>query len=99
MASKYAEVYGQWQKDPEVFWGNAAKEIDWIKPPTKVFDKDAGVYGRWFPDATCNTCYNAIDRHVKNGRADQTALIYDSPVTDSKRKYTYACLLYTSRCV
>ena len=93
MASKYAEVYGQWQKDPEGFWGNAAKEIDWIKPPTKVFDKDAGVYGRWFPDATCNTCYNAIDRHVKNGRADQTALIYDSPVTDSKRKYTYAELL------
>ena len=89
MSSRYAEVYQSWQKDPQAFWAQAAKEIDWIKPPSKIFDEAAGVYGRWFPDATCNTCYNALDRHVANGRADQTALIYDSPVANTKRKYTY----------
>ena len=88
--SSYAQVYGQWKTNPEAFWAEVAKEIDWIKPPTKIFDKDAGVYGRWFPDATCNTCYNALDRHVKNGRASQRAVVYDSPVTGQQRIYTYA---------
>ncbi|MCB1540840.1 MAG: AMP-binding protein, partial [Rhodoblastus sp.] len=88
--SSYGQVYSAWKNNPEAFWAEAAKEIDWIKPPTKVFDKDAGVYGRWFPDATCNTCYNALDRHVKNGRADQRAVVYDSPVTGQQRIYTYA---------
>ncbi len=90
MTSRYAEVYGQWRKDPEAFWADAAREIDWIKPPKIVFDPNAGVYGRWFPDATCNTCYNALDRHVKNGRAGQRALVYDSPVTNSQLTFTYA---------
>ncbi|MDE2364743.1 MAG: AMP-binding protein, partial [Hyphomicrobiales bacterium] len=90
MTSRYAEVYGQWKRDPESFWREAAKEIDWIKPPTKIFDAQAGVYGRWFPDASCNTCYNALDRHVKNGRANQRALVYDSPVTGQQRTYTFA---------
>ena len=58
-----------------------------------MFDKDAGVYGRWFTGASCNTCYNAIDRHVERGRADQPAIIYDSPVTGTKRAITYAELL------
>ena len=93
MASRYQEVYQSWQKDPLAFWAEAAKEIDWIKPPKTVFDPKAGVYGRWFPDGTLNTCYNALDRHVKNGRADQAALIYDSPVTGIKRTYSYAQLL------
>ena len=88
--SSYGEVYGAWKKDPEAFWAEAAKEIDWIKPPSKIFDRQAGVYGRWFPDATCNTCFNALDRHVTGGRADQTALVYDSPVTGQKKTYTYA---------
>ena len=90
MASKYAEAYGKWQADPQAFWAEAAREIDWIKPPQKIFDEKAGVYGRWFPDATCNTCYNAVDRHVKNGRGAQTAIIYDSPVTDQKKKISFA---------
>ena len=93
MASRYHEVYESWKKDPLSFWGEAAKEIDWIKPPKTVFDPQAGVYGHWFPDGTLNTCYNALDRHVINGRADQAALIYDSPVTGLKRTYTYAQLL------
>ena len=91
--SSYAEVYAAWQKDPEAFWGQAAKAVDWIDPPNKVFDAAQGPYGRWFPDATCNTCYNVLDRHVKNGRADQTAIIYDSPVANTKRKLTYAQVL------
>ncbi len=91
--SSYAEVYGSWQKDPAAFWADAAKAIDWIEPPQKIFDATQGPYGRWFPDAICNTCHNAIDRHVAGGRADQTAIIYDSPVAHSKRKITYAQLL------
>ena len=91
--SSYAEVYAAWQKDPEAFWGQAAKAVDWIDPPKKVFDAAQGPYGRWFPDATCNTCFNVLDRHVKNGRADQTAIIYDSPVANTKRKLTYAQVL------
>ncbi len=93
MASRYHEVYQSWKQDPLGFWAEAAKAIDWIKPPQKVFDPDMGVYGRWFPDGTLNTCYNAVDRHVKNGRADQAALIYDIPVTGMKRTFTYAQLL------
>ena len=91
--SSYAEVYANWQKDPEGFWGQAAKAVDWIEAPKKIFDSAQGPYGRWFPDATCNTCYNVLDRHVKNGRADQAAIIYDSPVANTKRKLTYAQVL------
>lgn len=93
MASKYHDVYAHWKDKPFEFWGEAAKAVDWIKAPQTVFDPNAGVYGRWFPDGTLNTCYNAVDRHVKNGRAEQAALIYDSPVTGIKRTYTYAQLL------
>jgi len=93
MASKYAEVYQDWMKDPEGFWAQAAKGIDWIKPADKVFDPDQGVYGRWFTGAICNTCYNCLDRHVEGGRGDQAALIYDSPITGNQKIYTYADLL------
>ena len=68
-------------------------EIDWIEPPKKVFDPDAGIYGRWFTGGVCNTCYNALDRHVLAGRNDQAALIYDSPVTNTKQTFTYGRLL------
>jgi propionyl-CoA synthetase len=86
--SRYHEVYGRWQEDPEGFWAEAAREIDWVKPADKVFDPDGGVYGRWFSGALCNTCYNAVDRHVAT-RGDQAAFIYDSPVTNTKRAITY----------
>jgi propionyl-CoA synthetase len=91
--SRYAEVYARSMRDPEGFWGEAAQAIDWYEPAKRVFDKDAGVYGRWFTGAVCNTCYNAIDRHVERGRANQAAIIYDSPVTNTKRIITYAELL------
>ena len=89
----YESTYAAWQDDPEAFWADAAKGIDWISPPDRIFDPDSGAYGRWFPDATCNACYNCVDRHVTSGQADQTALIYDSPVTGTKRKISYAELL------
>ncbi len=92
-ASRYAETYASWKADPSAFWGEAGQAIDWFKAPSQVFDAEAGIYGRWFPDATVNTCYNAVDRHVKAGRGDQAAVIYDSPVTDSKRTLTYSQLL------
>jgi propionyl-CoA synthetase len=88
-AGRYHEVYARSLRDPQGFWAEAAQEIDWYSPAKSVFDGGAGVYGRWFVGATCNTCYNAIDRHVAAGRANQTALIYDSPVTNTKRTYTY----------
>ncbi|MEI5678785.1 MULTISPECIES: propionyl-CoA synthetase [unclassified Mesorhizobium] len=93
MRSRYHEVYESWEKDPEAFWAEAARDIDWVKPWDKVFDADAGVYGRWFSGAECNTCFNAVDRHVAGGRADQIALIYDSPITGTQKKFTYAELL------
>ena len=93
MTSRYAAVYAQWRENPEAFWAEAAEAIDWIKKPERIFDAEAGVYGRWFPDATCNACYNALDRHVAAGRGEQVALYYDSPVTATKRRITYAELL------
>src|SRR5215831_2581355 len=77
--SRYPEAYRRWQRDPEGFWAEAAREIDWIEPAGRVFDPDAGVYGRWFAGAVCNTCWNAVDRHVMGGRGEQAAIIYDSP--------------------
>ena len=70
MVSRYGEVYAQWRADPQGFWAKAAEGIDWIRPPRTIFDAEAGVYGRWFPDATLNACYNAVDRHVAAGRGD-----------------------------
>jgi propionyl-CoA synthetase len=87
--SRYHEVYARWKADPEGFWEEASRAIDWIKPADKVFDPQAGIYGRWFVGAQCNTCYNAVDRHVA-ARGDQAAIIYDSPVTDTKRAISYA---------
>ena len=91
--SNYHNVYESWQNAPEAFWETAAQEIDWFKPADKIFDPDQGVYGRWFAGATCNTCYNAVDRHVeKYGRGDQPAIIHDSAVTGSKTIWTYSDL-------
>lgn len=91
--SLYHEVYARSLADPEGFWAEAAKEIDWIEPPKKIFDPSQGVYGRWFSGGVVNTCYNALDRHVERGRADQIALIHDSPLANNVTKFTYAELL------
>jgi propionyl-CoA synthetase len=88
-SSRYHEVYARSQRDPLAFWGEAAAEIDWIEQPKTIFDPKAGVYGRWFVGGVCNTCWNAVDRHVQGGRADQPAIIYDSPVTGAKQTISY----------
>ncbi|WPO41743.1 propionyl-CoA synthetase [Tardiphaga sp. 42S5] len=93
-SSRYHDVHAQSLSDPEGFWGEAAKAIDWIAPAKKVFDPSVGLYGRWFVGGVLNTCYNALDRHVAGGRADQVALIHDSPLTGDVRKFTYAELLH-----
>ena len=90
---RYHEVYARSLADPEGFWAEAAREIDWIEPAKKIFDPSLGAYGRWFTDAVVNTCYNALDRHVAGGRADQVALIHDSPLSNTITKFTYAELL------
>jgi len=75
--------------DPEGFWGKAAEELVWDKKWTQVLDDSNAPFYRWFSGGMLNTCYNAVDRHVDEGRADQTALIYDSPVTDTKLSFTF----------
>src|SRR6516162_7106652 len=91
--SRYHEVYARAMRDRDGFWGEAAREIDWIEPAIKVFDADAGIYGRWFTGGVVNTCHNALDRHVARGRGNQLALIHDSPVTGAVSKFTYAEML------
>lgn len=93
MSQTYASTYQDWETDPESFWQSAAEAIDWVKQADQVFDPGAGVYGRWFVGAECNTCYNCVDRHVEAGRGHQPALIYDSPVTGQQIRYTYDDLL------
>jgi propionyl-CoA synthetase len=90
---RYEELFQRSIKDPEGFWGDAAQAITWEKKWDKVLDDSNKPFYRWFPGALMNTCFNALDRHVLYGRADQVALIYDSPVTNTIRKYTYRELL------
>jgi propionyl-CoA synthetase len=92
-ASRYFDAYDRATRDPVGFWAEAAAAIDWYEPAAKVFDSAMGVYGRWFVGASCNTCFNAVDRHVARGRGAQNAIVYDSPVTGAKRAITYAELL------
>src|SRR5215467_5668013 len=87
--SRYHEVYARAMRDPQGFWAEAAREIDWIEPAKQVFDPNAGVYGRWFAGAVCNTCWNAVDRHVMGGRGEQAAIIYDSPLAGQQRTISY----------
>jgi propionyl-CoA synthetase len=90
---KYDDVFRRSISDPDGFWGEAAENIDWYKKWDKVLDDSKKPIYRWFSGAEMNTCYNAVDRHVEKGRGDQTAIIYDSPVTDTIQKITYRELL------
>lgn len=85
----YKDIYANWQSNSDNFWFEASNQIDWVTPPIQSFDPETGVYGRWFPDAEGNTCFNCVDRHIAAGRGDQAAIIYDSPVTGQKRTYSY----------
>jgi propionyl-CoA synthetase len=89
----YNEVFRKSIQDPAGFWAEAAEKISWYKKWNKVLDDSNPPFYRWFSGGELNTCYNALDRHVEDGRADQTALIYDSPVTKTVQRFTYRELL------
>ena len=93
MTSTYDAVYARWLDDPENFWTQAAEAVHWYKKWNKIFDASRPPFYRWFAGAMVNTCYNALDRHVEGGRANQPALIYDSPVTETVKTFTYRELL------
>src|SRR5690606_21214319 len=77
LMGRYKHIYESWKRDPEGFWAEAAKEIDWFKPATKTLEEKDGL-SRWFVGAETNSCWNAVDRHVKAGHGEQVAIIYDS---------------------
>src|ERR687884_655717 len=82
-------VYRRSLEEPEAFWADAAAAIDWDAPWERVLDDSRAPFSRWFAGGRMNTCHNALDRHVERGRADQPALIYDSPVTETTATFTY----------
>jgi propionyl-CoA synthetase len=86
---RYDELFRRSIEDPSAFWGQAAKGISWYKTWDRVLDDSTPPFYRWFPGGELNTCYNALDRHVDEGRADQVAVIYDSPVAGQIQKFTY----------
>ncbi|MFC4002457.1 propionyl-CoA synthetase [Prauserella oleivorans] len=85
----YADTYRRSLDDPEGFWLEAAQAVSWTREPTRALDSSRAPFYRWFPDGELNTAYNALDRHIEQGRGDTPALLWDSPVTQSKRSYTY----------
>jgi propionyl-CoA synthetase len=87
--SRYQQQYRYSRTAPTEFWAEQAQALHWYKPWDQVLDDSRAPLYRWFPGAQFNTCYNALDRHVESGRADQAALIYDSPVTDTVQSFTY----------
>ena len=90
MPSMQRDLHARSLADPEGFWGEAARAIDWTVPPRTVLDRSRTPFDRWFPDGELNACHNPIDRHVAAGRGGDAALIYDSPVTGTVCSYTYA---------
>jgi propionyl-CoA synthetase len=93
MKDTYADVYSRWLSDPENFWAEAAEAVHWHKRWDRVLDDSRPPFFRWFAGGLLNTCYNALDHHVESGRANQAALIYDSPVTGTVQTFTYRELL------
>ena len=89
----YRQEYWRSLGDPEDFWRDQARAVSWIRKPKRILDSTAAPLYRWYPDATLNTCYNALDRHVIAGRADEPALIFHSAITGERRTYSYARLL------
>ena len=89
----YRELFDASVADPTAFWAQAARAVTWTREPEQILDDTNPPFYRWFPDAELNTCANALDRHVAAGRGEQAALIYDSPVTGTKRTLTYRELL------
>ena len=89
----YDDTYRRWQRDPEAFWLDLACALEWDREPETALDASGAPLYRWFPDGRLNMCFNMLDRHVRDGRGEQAALIYDSPVTGEARTYTYRELM------
>ena len=89
MATKYEEIYHKSIKNPESFWSDVANDIFWYKKPSKILNSNTPPFYKWFQDGITNTCYNAVDLHVKNGKGEKLAIIYDSPITGKKAKFTF----------
>ena len=89
MTDTFSEIQRDAEANPQDFWAKAAEDIHWMTPYTRVLNDDNPPFYRWFEGGALNTCYNALDRHIAEGRGDQLALIYDSPVTDTKQTFTY----------
>ena len=87
--SKFKSIYNKSISDPEGFWKEVSEDIFWFKKPTKILNKSNPPFYKWFEDGLTNTCYNALDFHIDNGLGNQTALIYDSPITGNKAKFTF----------
>ena len=92
MNQRLSDIYLKSLKEPENFWREIANDIFWFKKPTKILNKSKSPFYKWFEDGVTNTCYNALDLHINNGLGDKIALIYDSPITGAKSKYTYSQL-------
>jgi propionyl-CoA synthetase len=90
MTNPYDQAYERSIQDPEGFWGEAAENVHWYKKWDKVLDDSKPPFYRWFRGGELNTCYNALDFHIDNGLGDQLAMVYDSPVTNTIKKYTYS---------
>ena len=86
---RYEDVFRRSLTDPAGFWAEAARAIDWYSEPETILDDSNPPFYRWFGGGTLNTCHNALDRHVEGGRAEQQALIYDSPVTGTRKTFTF----------
>ncbi len=89
MKDSFNKIYQESLKNPEKFWQNVSEDIFWFKKPSKILNKTNPPFYKWFEDGVTNTCYNAIDTHIDQGKGDKTALIYDSPITNNKAKFTY----------
>ncbi|MFP5022662.1 propionyl-CoA synthetase [Pseudonocardia phyllosphaerae] len=88
--TSYEEIFRSSVEDREGFWLQASEALDWYTPPTTALDDANPPFYKWFPDGELNVAYNALDRHVDAGNGDRTALVYDSPVTGTRRTYSYA---------
>tara|TARA_B100000686_G_scaffold347750_1_gene437157 strand:+ start:354 stop:2249 length:1896 start_codon:yes stop_codon:yes gene_type:complete len=89
MKKIYSEIYSQSIKNPEEFWENVSNDIFWYKKPKKILNKSNAPFFKWFEDGVTNTCYNALDHHIDQGKGEKIALIYDSPITNKKAKFTF----------
>jgi propionyl-CoA synthetase len=89
MSSTYSSVFSQSIQNKEDFWSKAAEDVKWIKKPTQILDSSNPPFYKWFKGGKINTCFNALDRHVEEGNGDRTAIIFDSAMTNTKKKFSY----------